>query len=337
MSAWKDPTDVDWWEFVPVFDGQQQGKSTLRQYERDWGYGVVLGEVAKRYKKPDCSWAVKHALDDWDDVLNSGKPPLAPMSPAEYEGVGERVGGTETEAEADGKTAEESDSEPLTEEEIRAILESSTLTPSSRKSLEQLLRGETLEEPNELLAEAAENYRKGTIERRLVSTAPSPRRILAKGTPTVAEGLAHARGSLGGDPKARLSFAAGGALTPGPSSHEPELPTPDLPPYLDPRPVGSYTSRTGIKGISYPVYKITTGEHAGDFVRREIVGDAIKITKVSESSVAELPSNWRAFGGKQVGTEKVTNEPVYSVDNLVFFVNFRDTPFIIAKKDVKFS
>lgn len=169
--SWTDPipANSNWWEFVPVFDGKQQKQeSVLRKYVDDWGYGVVSGNVMKRSKHPHCSWAVKNALDEWDDVFSSkGTPPLKPLSKQELE----HLEGSDATGPA-------------------AVVEEGG--------------GGGGQEPDSLNVSAIEQVNESSSRARTTA-----RQVLAKGfSPTVAEGLSHARGreSLGHDPTGRLSY-----------------------------------------------------------------------------------------------------------------------------------
>ena len=228
---WTDPipADSNWWEFVPVFDGKQQKQeSILRKYVNDWGYGVVSGSVMKRSKHPHCSWAVKHALDEWDDVFSSkGTPPLKPLSKQELE----HIEGHSTNAAA--AVEEEEDGEEGGGEEGGGGTEPDSLNVSAIGQVNESSRARTAKQ--------------------------TAKQALAKGfSPTVAEGLSHARGrdSLGHDPTGRLSYGGvrrggGGGGTPDPISTEGAWqPTGEQ--------VGLYTTKAN---KVYPVYREPDGKY----------------------------------------------------------------------------
>jgi hypothetical protein len=258
--SWTDPipADSNWWEFVPVFDGKQQKQeSVLRKYVNDWGYGVVAGNVMKRSKHPHCSWAVKHALDEWDDVFSSkGTPPLKPLSKQELE----HIEGHSTNAAA-----------AVDEERVGGT------------------------EPDSLNVSAIEQVNESSSRARTTA-----RQVLAKGfSPTVAEGLSHARGrdSLGHDPTGRLSYGGirretvgggGGGGTPDPISAEGAWqPSGEQ--------VGLYTTRAN---KVYPVYR----EPDGKLYYPNYYG---KKQETDQRHVAPLENEW-GDADEIVGSYKVS-------------------------------
>ncbi len=230
-----------------------KGYSMLKQYADDWGYGGKLGFIHNRRKHPECSWEVPMAVNDLYTQFSMGKPPVKPLSPDELKDA-LHVGRTQ-----EGTAA----SEPIPDEEIDLATDQFT---QARESMRESLRLDHDEEapvqrggavqPDSLNVSAIEEVNESASRPR-----PTARQVLAKGfSPSVAEGLSHARGreSLGHDPTGRLSYGGirreavgGGAGTPDPiTTGGTWQPSGEQ--------VGLYTTRAN---KVYPVYQEPDGKY----------------------------------------------------------------------------
>lgn len=231
-----------------------KGYSMLKQYAEDWGYGGKLGFIHNRRKHPECSWEVPMAVNDLYTQFSMGKAPVKPLSPQELKDA-LHVGRTQ-----EGAAARES----IPDEEFDLATDQFT---QARENIRDSLRLDEEDEapvqrggavqPDSLNVSAIEEVNESASRPR-----PTARQVLAKGfSPSVAEGLSHARGreSLGHDPTGRLSYGGirreavgggGGGGTPDPiATGGTWLPAGEQ--------VGLYTTRAN---KVYPVYREADGK-----------------------------------------------------------------------------